>query len=191
MAFVHYLNVRNGDCSIIQHNSGNVTVIDVSNAKPVNELLERTEIEFSIMEKGINGNFRQKDYLINPIAYLGRLKISRIFRFVATHPDMDHLDGIKCLFQLLHPLNFWDTDNHAEKLFTESRFKEDDWDFYKSLRDGKPQMDPKRLTLFSNARGKFWNVNDNGTEGGDGISVLAPNPVLLRDANDSDDYNDC
>lgn len=32
MATIHFLNVLEGDCNIIQHNSGRTTVIDVSNA---------------------------------------------------------------------------------------------------------------------------------------------------------------
>ena len=32
MAIIHFLNVLEGDCNIIQHDSGRLTVIDVSNA---------------------------------------------------------------------------------------------------------------------------------------------------------------
>ena len=32
MATVHFLNVLDGDCNIIQHDSGRITLIDVSNA---------------------------------------------------------------------------------------------------------------------------------------------------------------
>ena len=32
MSTIHFLNVLEGDCNIIQHDSGRVTVIDVSNA---------------------------------------------------------------------------------------------------------------------------------------------------------------
>ena len=41
MATIHFLNVKEGDCSIIEHNSGHTTVIDVCNAKPVEPLQER------------------------------------------------------------------------------------------------------------------------------------------------------
>lgn len=33
MPVVHYLNVKDGDCSIIQHALGNVSVIDICNAR--------------------------------------------------------------------------------------------------------------------------------------------------------------
>lgn len=32
MSVVHFLNVLEGDCNIIQHDSGRISVIDVSNA---------------------------------------------------------------------------------------------------------------------------------------------------------------
>ena len=32
MAVIHFLNVKQGDCTFIQHNDGKVTVIDVCNA---------------------------------------------------------------------------------------------------------------------------------------------------------------
>ena len=33
--------------------------------------------------------------------------ISSIFRYVQTHPDMDHMDGIEALFHKFSPTNFW------------------------------------------------------------------------------------
>lgn len=47
----------------------------------------------------------------NPILYLQKFSIKNIFRFIVTHPDMDHLDGIKDLFNNFSISNFWDTDN--------------------------------------------------------------------------------
>ena len=45
----HFLNVKNGDCSIIEHGSGHVSVIDVCNARKVTEEMtvnESSEIFF-------------------------------------------------------------------------------------------------------------------------------------------------
>ena len=33
MLKVHFLNVGHGDCTIIEHSNGNLTVIDINNAK--------------------------------------------------------------------------------------------------------------------------------------------------------------
>lgn len=192
MGIFHYLNVGEGDCSIIEHPSGHVTVVDVSCAEA--EVEEEPEkIAKSFGESKIGGNFRQKESPVNPIAYLKERGINSIFRFIATHPDMDHLDGIRDLFEEFGPVNFWDTDNEEEKDFEETefqKFNEEDWEFYKSLRDGQPEDNPKRLTLYANAEGKYYNQNEDGSNGGDGIQILAPTEELLKQAIEAGDYND-
>ena len=65
-------------------------------------------------ERGISGNFQQKKYPVNPISYMNDRGISSIFRYVQTHPDMDHMDGIEALFDEFNPTNFWDTANTKE-----------------------------------------------------------------------------
>jgi competence protein ComEC len=195
MPIIHFLNVNDGDCSVITHYSGHVTLIDVCNAKDPEEqenpLLEKANTVLAALEKG-PGNFNQKKYPVNPISYLRSHGISSVFRFIATHPDMDHLDGIKCVFEAFSPANFWDTDNHEEKDFeAESRYNEEDWLFYKTLRDGNPEHDPKRLTLHADAEGQYWNEGAGKQKGGDGLHILAPTPELVNDANECGDYNDC
>jgi hypothetical protein len=73
-----------------------------------------------------------------------------------------------------------------------SPYNEEDWKFYKHLRDSKPETDPKRLALLSGARGQFYNVGADGTGGGDGLHILAPTQELVDGANDVDEeYNRC
>lgn len=71
MPTIYYLNVKQGDCSIIEHVSGHVTVIDVSNARieSIREAAASAEI-LRKAEKGISGNFNQKGFSVNPIAYM-------------------------------------------------------------------------------------------------------------------------
>jgi beta-lactamase superfamily II metal-dependent hydrolase len=122
----------------------------------------------------------------NPIAYLKERDINSVFRFILTHPDMDHMDGIKAFFDEFKPVNFWDTDNRAEKDFEgDCGFNEEDWKFYKKLRDGNPQTNPKRLTLTSESNGA------GDVRRGDGLQVLAPSAALVKEACKTDDYNDC
>ena len=197
MATIHFLNVRDGDCAVIEHNSGHITVIDVCNAKtkesPMVPLL--ATLELAQTERGITGNFQQKKNPVNPISYMRNHDISSIFRYIQTHPDMDHMDGITALFQAFSPLNFWDSDNTKEmpsSAWDSSRYSKEDWEFYKRLRDAKPQDDPKRLTLLSGVRGQFWNIGEDGSKRGDGLHVLAPTKSLVDAANEADDeYNDC
>ena len=195
MATIHFLNVKLGDCSVIKHNSEHVTVIDVCNAKTLNILTEKSIADMAKLERGISGNFQQKKYPVNPISYLQNHNINSIFRYIQTHPDMDHMDGIKTLFDEFSPLNFWDTDNTKEiegSSWENSPYNEDDWKFYKNLRDTKPDDNPKRLALLAGARAQYWNVGDDGSSGGDGLYILAPTQELIDSANETDqDYNDC
>ena len=140
-------------------------------------------------ERGISGNFQQKKYPVNPISYMSDHGISSIFRYVQTHPDMDHMDGIEALFHKFSPTNFWDTGNTKEMRasgWEGSPYRESDWKFYKNLRDTDPEEEPKRLTLYSGARGHYYNQGSDGTGGGDGLHVLAPTKELVAAANDAD-----
>ena len=100
MGIVHFLNVKHGDCSVIQHATGHVTVIDVCNAKTpeqgsLAELLAKAD--------AVRGNFNQEEYPANPVAYLKNHGITDVFRFVLTHADMDHMDGIEAFFSAFPP----------------------------------------------------------------------------------------
>lgn len=191
MPVIHFLNVRNGDCSIIQHYSGNVTVIDVNNAKYLSPFGSKLPQNYLTgLLAGYSQN--QKDNPENPIKYLLDHGVSSVFRFILTHPDMDHMDGIKAFFNIFKPVNFWDTANKEDKQsFVCSPYNEEDWRFYKDLRDSNSNTDPKRLTLLSGANGKYFNADESGKNGGDGLHVLAPNTELIKKANESGDYNDC
>ncbi len=180
---------------MIEHNSRRITVLDVCNAKTPEPVTEAASAILAKGERGVTGNFQQKKYPVNPVAYMREHNISNIFRYIQTHPDMDHMGGIAALFEAFRPSNFWDTDNTKElasSSWAGSPYSEEDWKFYKSLRDTNPQNDPKRLTLLSGSRGQFYNKGEDGSGGGDGLSILAPTQELVDAANEADDeYNDC
>lgn len=185
----HFLNVKDGDCSIIEHGSERVSVIDVCNAEKVTTPMSDLELK-SITER-VSGNFQQKKHPVNPVEYLNKFNINSVFRFILTHPDMDHMDGIKDFFESFNPANFWDTDNNKEIEFEQdSRYKEEDWKFYKQMRDGELQTNLTRLTLFSGSQGKYWSEDAYGQPPGDNLSILAPTPELIEQANQTEDYND-
>ncbi len=193
MATIHFLNVGKGDCSVIQHSSGRVSVVDVCNAEIPHDADQASKQLREMMNarQGILGNFNQKDYPVNPILYLWERDIKKAFRFILTHPDMDHMDGIRDLFIAFNPPNFWDTNNNAEKDFSgRGPYREEDWEFYQALRDGDPGVEVKRLALHCGDKGKYWLQNDLG-EAGDGLTILAPTPALVVDANQTKEYNDC
>ncbi len=196
MPTLHFLNVGQGDCTWIKHGDGKNTVIDICNGRGavekkgydfMRQLREATEVA-----KGLKGNFGQKDFPVNPIEYIRAFGETSVFRFILTHPDMDHMDGLAELFKEYSPANFWDTDNTKQiDDFDESRYSSEDWDLYTSLRDGSKPQPPKRLALYSGARGPYYNQAEAGAQGGNGLYILAPTAEILADANASGDFNDC
>jgi len=182
MGVIHFLNVKEGDCTWIKHDSGRNTVIDVSNG---NAIIKETEMAFA------SGNHNQKNHPVNPVEYLKGFDVKSIFRFVLTHPDMDHMDGLKVLFEEFEVCNFWDTDNNKEMDENSDwgRYNQEDWDFYQKMR--KSHTDPKALKLYSGSTGSYYNEDQNGSAGGDGIYILSPTEELVKIANETGDYNDC
>ena len=55
MSVIHFLNVKEGDCIWIKHNCGHNTMIDISNAKAIEENQEGK------MEN-LRGNYNRKNY---------------------------------------------------------------------------------------------------------------------------------
>lgn len=179
MATIHFLNVNEGDCSWIQHDSGRNTVIDISAASSI-----------TLFEKA-SGNHNQKYYPVNPIEYLSGHGVTDIFRFILTHPDMDHMDGIKALFESFNVVNFWDTENSKELAADApyGKYSSEDWEFYQKIRTS--ETDPKVLHLLAGSTGQYFNESSSGKEGGDGLYILAPTQGLVTEANKTKDYNDC
>ena len=191
MAKIHFLNVDEGDCTIIQHDNGKVTMIDICCG---NIETEETNALFSANEAlgGIKGNFHQKEHPNNPIAYLKKRGISSIFRYIQTHPDMDHMDGLNRLYIELPILNFWDTENKKEQTIDDSGkargYLKEDWDCYQKLR--KMNSDPKALFYYDGNRNKYYAEDDKGALTDDFIQILSPTIDLIKAANDAGDWND-
>jgi beta-lactamase superfamily II metal-dependent hydrolase len=194
MTQVHFLNVREGDCTWIKHANGTNTVIDVCLAK--SELVKAQDAAremYSVTAKPntIRGNYNQSANPKNPIQYLQKFGVNSVFRFILSHPDMDHMDGIKDFFKAFHPANFWDTKNKKPKpKFGKScKYSEEDWDFYQSIRTSKDN--PRCLYLYDGSHGRYYNENEDGTRGGNGLHILSPTSTLITEAIRDGDYNDC
>ncbi|RXK61777.1 MBL fold metallo-hydrolase [Lacibacter luteus] len=192
MSVIHFLNVLEGDCNIIQHDTRRVSVIDVSNAYNDIDTEEERRVKASEVRKIMRLrtqvptdkiDYGQKKTPDNPILYLKKYGISDIFRFIITHPDMDHLDGIQDLYSEFSITNTWDTDN-KKSIDADANFagyNKEDWQFYRKLRNGQVNT-TKRLTYFAK--------NDNLYYNEDNLKILCPTPELLRNANECGNYND-
>lgn len=137
------------------------------------------------------GNYQMCSNPTNPIEYLkDAIRTSSLFRFISTHPDMDHLDGFNRLANGISIKNFWDSGARKTKPdFEGSPYKEEDWDRYVKFRDGK-ENGANRVYCLADFRFKYANEDDVGGSG-DGLYILAPNQKLVDDANSTGDFNDC
>jgi beta-lactamase superfamily II metal-dependent hydrolase len=113
-----------------------------------------------------------KDHLTNPIDYFKANFAGRsIFRYIQSHPDMDHMAGLYRIWaeEKIEIVNFWDTKHSIEKDEDAMRSGEvnhdvRDWHAYLKLR--KSAESPTVLHLTIGAKGDFYTP--------DGISVWAP-----------------
>ncbi len=174
----HFLNVGNGDCSIIEHSSGRISVIDIN--KGQSNLLNTHN---TLDESG--GNYNQKEKPEHPIKYLDNLFNSKfssilngktITRFILTHPDLDHMRGIKNLFDNFDVSYFWDTENKKDINDFSTDQDKQDWRFYKKIRE--------------NYKSSFlYRFDDCEYCKEDGITILSPTKKLVKKANEREDWN--
>jgi len=200
---VHFLNVGQGDCTIIQFPSGRVGIVDIDNLDILDPDTEKELIEEYVssaeyeVAKAFNLNlptdfdaYRKKRYapLTDPLAYydthIGRQ--TEIFRLVITHPDMDHMTGLYRLYeQERRPIcNFWHTGsedfNLADATWDGSPYDERDWETYKKLR-AQVQGGPTSLQHHAGDTGNYWTD--------DGVEIWAPTPALAALAADKQEPN--
>lgn len=175
---IHFINVGKGSCTAIMHPSGRLTVIDVDDSRaperahsPLEELLSSSNIS-----KGVSRT--------NPIEYISQnfSNAQSIFRFILTHPDMDHMSGVKLLYDRKPFINFWDISHERPDPgnWEHSPYDESDWGFYQDLRIRRVSG----VTLIHNERGEtgqYW------TE--DGITILHPHGDLLEKVEETDTPN--
>ncbi len=204
---VHFLNVGRGDCTIIEFPSGRVGMVDIDNLKTLDpdtqqELLAAyRESSDYVLAKSRYGEsptlrlfeeaFLRKatEQLTDPLAYYdARIGRNRdVFRFVATHPDMDHLSGLYRLHAQETSksiINFWYASAHdfkADADWTGSGYDRRDWDTYLALT--RSTADPKALQKDRGDPGDFW------TE--DGVELWAPTSDLIAQGVEQGEPNIC
>lgn len=199
MPKVHIINVSPGDCSIIQHRSGRTTVIDICGGnlevRQQAAALETrvADIREDSAQTRLQGNYGMCKRPSNPINYMLENGIDSVFRFILSHPDMDHMDGLRNLIDKLGIINFWETGaRRNKKEFGDNffRFNEDDWDAYERIINGK-EPGIKLLTKIAGDRFSYANQAEKDGKGGqDGLYILAPSKDLLSDPDENDDINE-
>ena len=220
---VWFLNVGHGDCTIIEHPSGRITMIDINNSQnydpdshrelaeerqqtqmitealsfltPRNALLNAPAAT-SVLSELIRraeadraAEQAERNELTDPIKFFKDTFPGRsLFRFVLTHPDMDHMRGIKKLFQEIEVVNFWDTANSKSITSFNSTADKEDWEFYQNLRAGKVGIATKNY--LRGADKYAFSRDEDGSLGGDGISILSPTNEIVTECNRTGKFND-
>jgi competence protein ComEC len=222
---IHFLNVGHGDCTIIEHPSGRLSMIDVNNSQDYDSdtfgevLAEQREKqrarELTAALNALGGNpltgvgalrnpsmpqpnvlaqFTQamevvKGEVTDPVAFMQKhYSGRRLWRFILTHPDLDHMRGIRRMYETIGFDNFWDTTHTKPTPNFKNDADKDDWNFYQKLRSGGAGLNLRNYhrgtELFAFAR------NEDGSVGGDNIKILSPTPALTNSCNKAGKSND-
>ncbi len=137
MSMVISYAVGNGDMFSIQHNSDNFTIIDCSmSSENEDRILDLLKIQ--IKDKGIS-------------------------RFISTHPDQDHIMGLKKLDCEIPIYNFYCVNNSTTKSDETEDFKH-----YCQLRDGD-----KAFHIYKGCTRRWMNLG-NDERLTSGIQILWP-----------------
>ena len=137
MSIVKSLSVGDGDMFYIEHNSDNFTIIDCCMDDDI-----RTDITDEIRSKSADKG---------------------IVRFISTHPDEDHIRGLKWFDEKQKIVNFYCVKNDAVK-----DDETEDFIHYCSLRDGEAAF-----YLSKGCSRKWMNIGDEA-RGCAGINFLWP-----------------
>ena len=129
--------------------------------------------------------------ITDPIEFLKKTyPDQQLFRFILTHPDLDHMRGLKRLHENVGFVNFWDTANTkpAPNAFKGTADQED-WRFYQALRKG--QIGGPAVHNFTRGSSAYaFAREENGNLGGDNIEILSPSIELVNDCNRTEKSND-
>lgn len=138
MSLVKSLSVGNGDMFYIRHGSDNFSIIDCCLSN--------------------DNKKRIVDELITESSS------KSVTRFISTHPDEDHIQGLKYLDERMPIANFYCVKNSATKDEETESFKH-----YCSLRDGSKAYDLRKGCT------RRWMNQTNEERGSAGINILWPN----------------
>lgn len=195
---IHFLNVGHGDSTVIEFPTGHLTMVDINNCKLDDDTKKEIYEELGVnaatvaLTKILNPEFNESNFLqskgydielTDPVDWLQEKGHSSLFRFVCTHPDMDHISGLhKIKMSSLELTNFWDVAHNftkTEEDFNNSSYCYDDWVAYTEYRSSI--QNPKAINPSRNEYRDFWLQ--------DGIHILSPSSEIIDIAHQKDNKN--
>lgn len=191
---IWFLNVGHGDCTIIEHASGRLTMIDINNSQDYDPA---TRQEILAEQSGATTLASFQAYaaietietreLTDPVDFLTTNFPGRpLWRFILTHPDLDHMRGLKKLLNHVKIINFWDTANTKPTPSYRSNSDQEDWECYQAIRNGSYQL--SYLQYYRGAKAFAFGTDADGL--GDGIEILSPTSQLVQTCNEQGKSND-
>jgi beta-lactamase superfamily II metal-dependent hydrolase len=204
---VHFLNVDHGDCTIIRHTGdehrkkGRISFIDINDWKDKQpdeneELiaglsnsmngLDENSPQSEQVTKQIDEEEYAEKYLDDPLEHF-RSEVAEqgqdIWRFICTHPDMDHLSGLNRLVEFEDISVFWDVD-HNKQLSRDDdwppQYNTEDWEQYEQIRNG--ETDYQYLQPSRGSQKQYWD-DDN-------MEILHPSPEFVQRLNHENEDKD-
>jgi competence protein ComEC len=153
MLKIHFLNVGKGNSTILEFPSKRLAMIDIDNSRISDD----------------------EEVLTDPIEYFqSNFKNGELFRFILTHPDMDHMSGLDELANEVPIWNFWDTKHNktfSEEDWEGSLYNKKDWERYLKFRTSSKE--PKQLELERGQTSECcWDQ--------DGIEIMSPSSSLIK-----------
>jgi beta-lactamase superfamily II metal-dependent hydrolase len=208
---LHFLNVDHGDCTIIRHpndhrrrSEGRISFVDINDWKHrtpdsddelvagLSDFLNKVSSQDSTFEKQISPEEYAREYLDDPVEYYNdefRQVKTKIWRFIVTHPDMDHLSGLTRLKNEVGFEVLWDT-NHEKELDTDEEwpdeYAKEDWELYQEIRNDN--TDHSYIKPSRDTQKNYWEQ--------DNVQILHPSPRFVSQLNEDNEgkenpeYND-
>jgi len=200
---IHFLNVDHGDCTIIRHpgdehrQKGRISFIDINDWKDrqpddeeesiaglsnfMDSLTANSSSRGGLsMKQQISDEDYAEQYLDDPLEYF-RSDVAEqdqdIWRFICTHPDMDHISGLDRLTEEEDISVFWDID-HSKELSQDDywppQYDPADWEQYEEIRAG--ETDQNYLQPTRGSQQQYWD-DDN-------MEILHPSPSFAEEVDE-------
>lgn len=189
---VHVLNVGRGSCTVIESPSGRATMIDINDGGQLRpdeyDAIKKRAFLGSLAEAAIK---KEEQLLDDPVDWYRANVGTFMHRFILSHPDMDHMSGIRRLISdeaEIEVCNFWDYD-HA-RIRTKDDYPNNDagwldWQWYYGFHVQAQWQGvtwPKRIAPMRSEAGNFWSE--------DSFEILGPAQDLIAACDKADVYND-
>jgi beta-lactamase superfamily II metal-dependent hydrolase len=168
---LYVLNVGAGSCTVVVPPSGRIAMVDVNDGS------DQRSYEPAPSDAP----------LTDPILWFENRFGRKLFRFILSHPDADHMAGLRHVLSRWDVTNFWDIPHNRTR--NDEDFRNDearaDWLFYLGVRHHYEINGiswPKRITPLRGDTGAYWSD--------DAIEIFSPTSALVEKADQRNVYND-